>query len=439
MIRALLLAALLATAAAAEDMSEFEEALSGSIAGAVDQGILQKVPGAELSEVDASGTPDSHVRVSKPARQGEPETDSPQQQRAESVYPEANCDAWPALDFLTASRDDATLEDLSAARRNFAEHDGEPEALRELVETYLLLTMGAEAKVLAADLPAPFAEPYTALATIIEDQPLNETQSTKLRTPCSAMEALWAIAALPDVEIDEPSVLPVFESLPPRLRLHLAGPMVLNAITSKQDELAEAFIADASRRPEPPSDQLLLARAKLSQLEGDATTALALLSQITDHDSTILSQALEARFELEKAAGKLETSNLADQFDDFYTRNPDRVDVAPLLVEALMAEGDYGEAVSVATSESVKEDLATKTRIWTAILTYEPPEAHLNTYIAALLSARHVVPMDTSLSDARQKAEQTLRDAGFSTVADIGGAEPSITLPALGESRLAHE
>jgi len=265
------------------ELEVLEGILLGQITHAADQGLLETV--SELSPdengpAETAEQGDNYSIVTSVDREVLKLTPNGELLAGVDV-----CSRTGDLDLSAWETDEDAGTRLGRARSEiFGEFDQiDPNALRDLMLTYLFFGFGAEAR--AAIQLAPGAAPdekyLLGLADIFDgNRPLTVNPFAGAHQ-CDSSAALWAVLAAEEIPdgTDKESVLRFFSALPPHLRKQL-GPDVSNLFVAAGDPSSAAAILRAvTRSGVEDSPGIALAEAGIATLKEDHETAREKLAE----------------------------------------------------------------------------------------------------------------------------------------------------------------
>ena len=264
------------------------------------------------------------------------------------------CPADEIFDVATWAGEEPPAIQIAALRQGIVgEFDRpDPERVIALAQLYVNLGFGAEA---SATLDSFGIENETAawlhsLARIVE-QPGNAPPSLRGYAGCVGPVALWALledgGGLASSQIDIPSVLGSFSSLPLHLRVHL-GPALLERLTSIGEvEAARTARAAILRAGLVETPDLGLAEARIALAEGDDGEGTRQLEALAAGNGPAATEALmqAIRLHLDKGGAvppelTATTGALAKEF----AHDPLGPRLAVLEILGLASTGDFTTA-----------------------------------------------------------------------------------------------
>jgi len=174
----------------------------------------------------------------------------------------------------------------------------DPDALRNLVTTYLFLGFGAEARAAMTAFQSPLDNValYLDLANIMDGKDLGKDSMLDNQLGCDSPVALWSALAHPKIprgaDVNRAAVLRTFSALPIHLRRHL-GPDLAGRFLAIGDRETAALINNAiTRSAGDHGSGAALIEARLKLANGDRPAAEAALERIVAQDDPVSVDAL---------------------------------------------------------------------------------------------------------------------------------------------------
>ncbi|GAA3858910.1 hypothetical protein [Celeribacter arenosi] len=225
----------------------------------------------------------------------------------------------------------------------------DPEAVEKLVQYYLFLTFGAEAKnaLSSLDVPIDNADIYRDLADILDSGAARSNSRLHSQLQCPGPASLWAIMAAHDIspsdEIDNRQILATVIALPVHLRDFLA-PMLADRFFRAGDFEMAKSIQQAVQRFQPmDANSFELLDAEFSLAEGQPDHAVNQFEAILASDGENAAVALVRAIDTQVAQGlpvPAETVDTARAFAAEFTGDPLEPELLAAIVKARVASGD---------------------------------------------------------------------------------------------------
>lgn len=190
----------------------------------------------------------------------------------------------------------------------------DPNAVRDLVQAYLAMTMGVEARAVLREigLDHPAVPVWRDMAFIMDEGQGRRPDLFARQLACPSRVALWAALSLPELppgeDIDEVAIVRAFAELPLHLRRHLA-PMITARFVAAGDESTALKLRNAVARlgPAAESHDLALVDARLALVQGHDEEATAQIDAVLDEGGLSTADALAMRLETQLDGAEVPT------------------------------------------------------------------------------------------------------------------------------------